>query len=128
MPDECLTFCDQDVGMPIADYRSLWDKAYPGGRVEFGFNAIAGYNTGLVIERTLATADSMAQLDLRRAVFALSGKMRTLNGPFALNEIGAQVGSITPAGQLVSDGKGKLRMEVVYPPELATGKAIYGAP
>jgi branched-chain amino acid transport system substrate-binding protein len=117
-----------DVGMPIGEYRAAWDKAYPEGRVEFGFNAIAGYNTGLVIERTLATADSMAQLELRRAAFALSGKMRTLNGPFELNAMGAQIGSITPAGQLVSDGHGKLKMNVVWPPEVATAKAIYGAP
>lgn len=116
-----------DVGMSVAAYRAAWDKAYPGGHVEFGFNAIAGYNTGLVIERTLATADSMAQLDLRKAVFALSGKMRTLNGPFELDAMGAQIGSITPAGQLVPDGKGKLHMNVVYPPNLATAKAIYGA-
>ena len=92
--------------------------------MEFGFNAIAGYNTGLVIERTLATTDSMAQLDLRKAAFAMSGKVRTLNGPFELNSMGAQIGSVTPAGQLVPDGKGKLRMNVVYPPEVATAKAI----
>jgi len=117
-----------DVGLPVAEYRAAWDKAYPDGHVEFGFNAIAGYNTGLIIERTLATADSMAQLELRRAAFALSGKIRTLNGPFELNAMGAQIGSITPAGQLVPDGHGKLKMNVVYPPEVATAKAIYGAP
>jgi branched-chain amino acid transport system substrate-binding protein len=116
-----------DVGMGIAEYRAAWEKAYPGGKVEFGFNAVAGYNTGLIIERTLAGADSMAQLDLRKAAFALSGKIRTLNGPFALNAMGAQVGSVTPAGQLVPDGHGKLHMNVVYPPDLATAKAVYGA-
>ncbi len=116
-----------DVGLSVAEYRAAWDKAYPGGRVEFGFNAISGYNTGLVIERTLATADSMAQLELRRAAFALSGKIRTLNGPFELNAMGAQIGSVTPCGQLMPDGKGKLKMNVVYPPEVATAKPVYGA-
>ena len=115
-----------DLGMSVGDYRAAWEKAYPAGKVEFGFNAISGYNTGLVIERTLATTDSMAQLDLRKAVFAMSGKVRTLNGPFELNSMGAQIGSITPAGQLVPDGHGKLRMNVVYPPEVATAKPIYG--
>ena len=115
-----------DLGMSVGDYRAAWEKAYPAGKVEFGFNAISGYNTGLVIERTLATTDSMAQLDLRKAVFAMSGKVRTLNGPFELNPMGAQIGSITPAGQLVADGHGKLRMNVVYPPEVATAKPIYG--
>ena len=114
-----------DTGLAIGAYRAAWDKAYPGGRIEFGFNAIAGYNTGLIIERTLATTDSMAQLDLRRAVFAMSGQVRTINGPFELNSMGAQIGSITPAGQLVSDGHGRLKMNVVYPPNLATAKPIY---
>ena len=117
-----------DVGISIGEYRAAWEKAYPEGRVEFGFNAIAGYNTGLIIERTLATADSMAQLELRRAAFALSGKIRTLNGPFELDAMGGQIGSVTPAGQLVSDGHGKLKMNVVWPPQAATAKAVYGAP
>jgi branched-chain amino acid transport system substrate-binding protein len=116
-----------DVGLSVSAYRAAWDKAYANVHVEFGFNAIAGYNTGLVIERTLATADSMAPLDMRKAAFALSGKMRTLNGPFELNAMGAQIGAITPAGQLVSDGHGKLKMEVIYPTALATAKPIYGA-
>ena len=115
-----------DVGLSVGQYKTLWDKAYPGGKIEWGFNAIAGYNTGLVIERALATADSMAALDMRKAVFAMSGKVRTLNGPFELNEMGAQIGSVTPAGQLVPDGKGKLKMEVVYPANVATAKAVYG--
>ena len=116
-----------DVGLSMSAYRTAWDKMYASAHVEFGFNAIAGYNTGLIVERCLATADSMAALDMRKAAFALSGKIRTLNGPFELNPNGAQIGAITPAGQLVSDGHGKLKMEVIYPTALATAKPIYGA-
>lgn len=115
-----------DFGLSVSAYKALWDKAYPGGKVEWGFNAIAGYNTGLVIERMLATTDSMEALDMRKAVFAMSGHVRTLNGPFELNAMGAQIGAITPAGQLVPDGHGKLKMEVVYPPKDATAKPVYG--
>ena len=75
----------------------------------------------------MATTDSMAQLDLRKAVFAMSGKVTTLNGPFELNAMGAQIGSVTPCGQLMPDGKGKLKMNVVYPPNVATAPAVYGA-
>ena len=114
-------------GMTVKDYRAAWDKAYPSGKVEFGFNAIGGYNTGLIIQLALETTESMAQLDLRKAVFAQSGKLTTLNGPFELNAMGAQVGSVTPAGQLMPDGKGKLKMNVVYPSNVSTAKAVYGA-
>lgn len=116
-----------DLGMGVGEYKALWEKAFPNGHPEFGFNAIAGYNTGILIQRALETADSMAQLDLRKAVFAMSGKVRTLNGPFELNDMGAQIGSVTPAGQLVADGKGKLKMNVVYPPAMATSAAVFGS-
>ena len=116
-----------DLGMGVGEYRALWEKTFPNGHPEFGFNAIAGYNTGILIQRALETADSMAQLDLRKAVFAMSGKVRTLNGPFELNDMGAQIGSVTPAGQLVSDGKGKLKMNVVYPPRMANAAAVFGS-
>ena len=115
------------LGMDTAAYRALWEKTYPGGHPEFGFNAIAGYNTGIIVQQALATAEGMAQLDLRRAVFAMSGKTTTLNGPFELDGMGAQIGSVTPAGQLVSDGHGKLKMNVVYPPNIATAAPIFGS-
>ena len=115
------------TGMDTEAYRKLWEKTYPGGGVEFGINAIAGYMSGLVIENALAATDSMAQLDLRRAVFGLSGKLRTLDGPFALDEMGGQVGEITPLGQFVSDGKKGLTLNVVFPPEVATAKPVFGA-
>ena len=114
------------TGMDTADYRKLWEKTYPGGQVEFGINAIAGYMSGLVIEKALAATDSMAQLDLRKAVFGLSGKLRTLDGPFALDELGGQIGEITPLGQLSAEGKDSLKLTVVYPPEVATGKPVFG--
>ena len=115
------------TGLDNAAYHALWEKTYPGGQVEYGLNAIAGYMSGLVIGRTLETTDSMAQLDLRQAVFALSGKLRTLDGLFALDATGGQIGEITPLGQLKSDGKGGLKMNVIYPHDVATAKPVIGA-
>ena len=43
-----------------------------------------GYMTGLVIERALATTERLDQMDIHDAVFALSGKLKTLDGPFEL--------------------------------------------
>jgi branched-chain amino acid transport system substrate-binding protein len=117
-----------DFGMNLEEYRKAWDKAYPGGKVEFGYNAIAGYTSGLIIEKTLATTNSMAQLDLRKAAGELSGKLNTLDGPFRIDEMGAQIGEITPLGQLMPDGKGGLKMVVVWPHDVATGKPTYGKP
>jgi len=116
-----------NFGMPRQEFQEAWDKKYSGGHVEFGFNSVAGYTTGLVLEKTLATADSLAQLDLRKAVFALSGKLKTLDGTFELDPDGAQIGEATPIGQLILDSD-KLNLKVVWPHDLANAKPVYPRP
>jgi branched-chain amino acid transport system substrate-binding protein len=116
-----------NFGPTLDQFHAMWEKAHPSGSgVEFGANAIYGYMTGLVLERTLATTESLDQMAIHKAVFGLSGQLTTMDGSFALNEMGAQVGEITPLGQLQADGKGGLNLVVVYPPALVNGKPIIG--
>lgn len=98
--------------------------------VEFGYNALAGYQAGLVIERTLAAAENLDQLELRRAVFTLSGNMTTLAGPFVLAPDGSQSGEILPLGQMVPGKEliGQFNLNIVWPEDLATAKPVYPAP
>src|SRR6185437_10373913 len=58
-----------NFGMKMPEFRALWDKKFPDGKIEFGFNAVAGYTTGLVLEKTLSVATSLDQMELRKAVF-----------------------------------------------------------
>ena len=116
-----------EVGMTLEQFRGSWEKAYAKSGVEFGWNAIAGYVTGLVLGQTLACTDSLAQLDVRKSVFSLSGKLKTLIGTFELNEQGAQIGELTPIGQIAPEGKDGIHFTVVYPPAMASGKPIFGA-
>jgi branched-chain amino acid transport system substrate-binding protein len=116
-----------EFGPSLEQYKAAWDKKYTDGKVEFGFNAIAGYTTALVIEKTLSVAESLDQLALRKAVFSLSGKLRTLDGLFELDATGAQIGEITPLGQLAARD-GHLHFVTVFPNELANGQPIYPAP
>jgi branched-chain amino acid transport system substrate-binding protein len=116
-----------NFGPTLDRFHEAWEKAYPeGSGVEFGGNALYGYMTGLVVERTLATTESLDQMAIHNAVFALSGKLTTLDGRFALDDTGGQIGEITPLGQLQADGKGGLKLVVVYPPDLVNGKPIIG--
>ena len=116
-----------EFGMSLAEFRAAWQKKYPDAKVEFGFNSVAGYTTGLVLELALAAATSLDQLELRKAIFGLSGKLKTIDGTFELDEMGAQIGEITPLGQIESDGKEGLKFVVVYPHDVATGKPVYPA-
>src|SRR5215831_2637216 len=117
-----------NFGMTMKEYRAAWDKKYSDGKVEFGFNAVAGYTTGLVIEKALSAATSLDQMELRRAVFSLSGKLKTLDGTFELDEMGGQIGELTPLGQLVVDEHEHVKSISIYPHETATGKPVYPAP
>ncbi len=116
-----------EVGMSEAEFRTAFQKAAAGSNAAYGFNAIAGYTTGLVLEQTLANTESLDQLALRKAVFGLSGKLKTLDGTFQLDENGAQIGEITPLGQIAAHGE-EVKITVVYPPDVATGKAVIGKP
>ena len=115
-----------NYGPTLAQFHAAWTKAYPAGSgVPWGADGLMGYMTGLVVQRALATTTGLSQLDLHRAVFALSGKLRTLAGPFRLNAEGGQIGEMTPIGQLRADGQG-LRLVSVYPPNLAHDKPEFG--
>ena len=116
-----------NFGMPLKDYREAWHKKYADSKVEFGFNSVAGYTTGLVLEKALSVAESLDQLELRKAIFSLSGNLKTLDGTFALDATGGQIGEITPLGQFQPDGD-DLKLITVWPHEVATGKPVYPRP
>lgn len=116
-----------NAGMPLKEFREAWHKAYAGSQVEFGFNSVAGYTTGLIIGKTLAAADTLDQLELRRAMMTLSGQVKTLDGTFELDATGAQIGEATPVGQMITDG-GHVSFVTVWPKAVATGKPVYPRP
>jgi branched-chain amino acid transport system substrate-binding protein len=87
----------------------------------------AGYNDGVIIADMLAKAPKFTQLDFHQALMDMSGKTTTVLGEFKINENGAQLGELLPVAQLVPAGK-ENKLVVLYPPDKATGKAVYPAP
>ncbi len=86
------------------------------------FLDIAGYQAGLVIQKTLETSKSLSQLDLRAA----AGRIRffTLDGQYKLAKSGAQLGELLPVAQLQPTKSGGVAPVIVYPQSVATGKAV----
>src|SRR6201999_2989335 len=117
-----------NFGMDMKAYKAAWDKKYTDGKVEFGFNAVAGYTTALVIEKTLSVAASLDQMELRRATFSLSGELKTLDGTFALDDTGGQIVELTPRGQLKLDEHDHIKFVSIYPHAPAPAKPVYPAP
>ena len=126
VPSSQIAYQSQ-FGMSLNEYEAAWQQKYAKTNVEFGFNSVAGYTTGLVLEKALAAATSLDQLELRKAIFSVSGNLKTLDGTFALDESGAQIGEITPLGQLIAEGD-HVKFVTVWPHDVSTGKPIYPRP
>jgi branched-chain amino acid transport system substrate-binding protein len=105
-----------------------FESAYKATGKKVDFLVVAGYNTGLIMQKTLETASSLDQTALRSAVAGFSGKLKTLDGQFEVDAAGAQIGEMLPVAQFVPQGAGGIDMHIVYPPSLKTGAEIYPAP
>ena len=101
-----------NYGMSLPQFSSAYQTTI-GQPVNF--LSVAGYNTALVIQKTLATANSLNQLSLRHAVSKFSGKLRTLDGTFQINSEGAQVGETLPVGRFSVNSSGQLQVNLVTP-------------
>jgi branched-chain amino acid transport system substrate-binding protein len=99
-----------NYGMTLDQFQTAY-KAYSGQDVNF--LSVAGYNTGLVIQKTLETTKSLEQLDLRNAVAGFSGQLSTLDGNFQINSSGSQIGEELPVGQWKLQSDGSLKVNVV---------------
>lgn len=91
------------------------------------FLDVAGYNTGLIMQKMLATSPKFTQVSFDKALLKMSGKTTTILGNFDMTNHGAQHGELFPVAQIVPKN-GKNHIVVVYPKKQATGKAIYPAP
>lgn len=120
-----LVYNKVNFGMGLDAFRKAFHQTT--GK-DANFLNIAGYNTGLIIQKTLESSPSLDQLALRRAVQSFSGRLHTLDGRFKIDPAtGAQTGETLPVGQFIP-GKQGLTVRMLYPPELATGKPVYPAP
>jgi len=119
-----LRYNKVNLGMGIDKFEKEFKK-YSGKTPNF-LN-IAGYNVGLIIQKTLATSPKFDQLSFRKAIDGFSGKVFTLDGLFKVNKEGAQIGEVLPVAQFVPKN-GKLKMNIVYPPSMKTAEAVYPAP
>ena len=119
-----LVYNKVNYGMPMSEFEKIYTQTT---KRPVDFLTVAGYNAGLIIQKTLATSKEFNQLSFRNAINTFSGKLFTLNGLFKINNEGAQIGEFLPVGQFQPTKTG-LVLHVVYPQNIATGKPIYPAP
>jgi branched-chain amino acid transport system substrate-binding protein len=115
-----------NYGPTLSQFEQEWNATYPGTPVSY--LSIAGFTAGLIIQKAIEAAGSLNATAVRQAINSFSGKITTIDGPFMVNATnGMQLGEVPLVGQIVPTPSG-LQTVVVYPPNLATGKAIYPAP
>ncbi len=120
-----LAYNKVNFGMGLSSFQKVFQKSTGSAP---NFLNIAGYNAGLIIQKTLETSASLKQMALRHAVDGFSGKLHTLDGAFKIDSVtGAQIGEVLAVGQFIPGKKG-LEVRMLYPPDVATGKAVYPAP
>lgn len=120
-----LKYNKVNLGMGINRFEKVYKKDT--GK-EVNFLTVAGYNTGLIIQKTLETSGSFNQPAFRNAITSFSGKVTTLDGTFKISRSGAQIGEMLPVAQLVPESGNKIGVNVVYPSKTKTANAIYPAP
>ncbi|OLZ14010.1 amino acid ABC transporter substrate-binding protein [Sulfobacillus thermosulfidooxidans] len=108
-----LSFSHVNYGLNTTQFESAY-KQQTGQSANF--LSIAGYNTGLIIQKTLETANSLNQLSLRHAVSHFSGSLTTLDGTFKINSEGAQVGETLPVGKITTTSQGQVSVKFVTSP------------
>jgi len=114
-----------NLGMNTAAFSRAFRSAFHGTPVTYP--AMAGYGTALIAQEALNQAKQFTQLAMRQALARESGKLTTAIGQFKITKDGAQEGEFLPVGQIFPAHGGTV-IKVVYPPTLATAKAIYPAP
>ncbi len=99
-----------NYGMSLSQFTSQFEKY--AGASSIDFENIAGYNTGLILQKTLATSKSLKQTAFRQAINTFSGKVTTIEGTFRINtQTGAQEGLPFPIGKWV-DNNGQLGVKI----------------
>ncbi|AUW93881.1 amino acid ABC transporter substrate-binding protein [Sulfobacillus thermotolerans] len=101
-----------NYGMDSSQFIAAFKKATGDNA---NFLNIAGYNTGLIIQKTLQTANSLSQLSLRHAVSRFSGTIETLDGKFQINSEGAQTGETLPVGKISANAQGQVSVQLMTP-------------
>jgi branched-chain amino acid transport system substrate-binding protein len=108
-----------DTDQFLAAYKRLFPTAVSGA----DFQTALAYGAGVVLEKSIASANSLDAAKLKQAALDMSGKTTMVSGQFEIDKTGFQIGMKPIVLQMQPGG-----MKIVAPEQIATGKAIYPVP
>ncbi|MDP1751111.1 MAG: ABC transporter substrate-binding protein, partial [Reyranella sp.] len=110
-------------GLNRAQMVERYAKLFPKAQYAADFQTALAYGAGAVVEQIITQAQSLDAAKLKEAALKLSDKIVTVTGPYQIDATGKQFKNEFAVMQNMPNGP-----EVVYPPEVATAKAIYPVP
>jgi branched-chain amino acid transport system substrate-binding protein len=110
-------------GLNRAQMMERYTKLFPNAQYTADFQTALAYGAGAVVEQIIIQAQSLDAAKLKEAALKLNDKMVTVTGPYQIDDTGKQFKNEFAVMQNMPNGP-----EVVYPPEVATAKAVYPVP
>ncbi len=110
-------------GLNRAQMMERYNKLFPNAQYTADFQTALAYGAGVVTEEIIRTAQSLEAAKLKEAALKLSDKIVTVTGEYQIDETGKQFKNAFSIMQNMPDGP-----EVVFPPQVATAKAVYPVP
>lgn len=111
-------------GLDRARMMERYAKLFPNAQYAADFQTALAYGAGVVTEELIKTAQSLDAAKLKDAALKLSDKVVTVTGEYQIEPSGRQVKNAVAIMQNLPGGK----VEVVYPPAIATAKPVYPVP
>lgn len=111
------------AGLNRDEVAKRYKKLFPNASYGADFQTALAYGAGAVLEEIIKKADSLEPAKLKQAALDLSGKLTVITGPYQVEKSGKQLQMEFVVMQNQPQG-----LEVVFPPSVATAKAIYPVP
>ena len=110
-------------GLDRAQMMERYAKLFPNAQYPADFQTALAYGAGAALEQIIVEAQSLEAAKLKEAALKLNNKIVTVTGPYEIDQTGKQFKSEFAVMQNMPSGP-----EAVFPPEIATAKAVYPAP
>jgi branched-chain amino acid transport system substrate-binding protein len=110
-------------GLNRAQMMERYAKLFPNAQYPADFQTALAYGAGAALEQIIVEAQSLDAAKLKAAALKLNNKIVTVTGPYEIDDTGKQFKSEFAVMQNMPSGP-----EAVFPPEIATAKAVYPAP
>jgi branched-chain amino acid transport system substrate-binding protein len=110
-------------GLNRAQMMERYAKLFPKAQYPADFQTALAYGAGAALEQIIVEAQSLDAAKLKAAALKLNNKIVTVTGPYEIDQTGKQFKNEFAVMQNLPTGP-----EAVFPPEIATAKAVYPTP